>query len=165
MQICAIVQLATAIPASSRACCIINIVSITTSKQRVACCRRFPALIIGREKKGLVQQLDKMQDVVAQLEQRHVEDLAARDLAHKIQLQEIRDQLEQRQVEWVGSNWRPDAGWLFGLHDTSTAYSELPLRHDNSSSNSNVPQHIPCQELHAGRMQQVCRLLLSGVAQ
>lgn len=54
-----------------------------------------------REKKGLTQQLEKLQEVIAQLEQKHVEDLAAKDIAHMEQLQKIRNELEQHQRGWV----------------------------------------------------------------
>jgi hypothetical protein len=44
-----------------------------------------------------------LQDALAQLEQQHVEQLAAKDAAHLQQLHDIRSELEQRQQEWVSA--------------------------------------------------------------
>jgi hypothetical protein len=57
-----------------------------------------------RDKKVLSQQAERLQDALAQLEQQHVEQLAAKDKAHLQQLHEIRSELEQRQQDWVGAS-------------------------------------------------------------
>lgn len=54
----------------------------------------------------LTQQAERLQDTLAQIEQQHVEQLAAKDSAHLQQLQDIRSELEQRQQEWVGAACR-----------------------------------------------------------
>ncbi|WIA20048.1 hypothetical protein OEZ85_005913 [Tetradesmus obliquus] len=54
-----------------------------------------------KDKKVLTQQAERLQDTLAQIEQQHVEQLAAKDSVHLQQLQDIRSELEQRQQEWA----------------------------------------------------------------
>ncbi|WIA40340.1 hypothetical protein OEZ86_013707 [Tetradesmus obliquus] len=54
-----------------------------------------------KDKKVLTQQAERLQDALAQIEQLHMEQLAAKDSAHLQQLHDIRSELEQRQQEWA----------------------------------------------------------------
>lgn len=69
-----------------------------------------------RDKKALAQQVEKLQESLSQLEQQHAQQLTAKDAAHLQQLQQIRTELERRQLDWVSHKCQVCRASVSSLH-------------------------------------------------